>query len=131
MDKASTELIKGYLDKAAQKLQVAEQLLQQQSFDDAVSRAYYAAFHAAHAMLLSEGLTAQTHRGLLNLFGLHFVKSGKVSKEMGGYLSNLKDDRETGDYEAFSAIDEETARNAVQEAQAFIKEAKTYLHKIS
>ncbi len=44
-------------------------------------------------------------------------------------LNNLKDDRETGDYAVLSFIDEETAENALKEAEEFLKEAKRYLAK--
>ena len=127
MDKPTTSLLKGSLDKAHDKLRVAEQLLRDGAHDDAVSRAYYAAFHAAHAVLLTEGLTATTHQGLVNLFGLHLVKTGKFDKRFGRYLANLKDDRETSDYEIYSTIDQATATEAVTEAQQFLKAAEQYL----
>ena len=73
------------------------------------------------------GLTVNTHRGLLNLFGLHFVKTGKIEKKYGKYLANLKDDREAGDYEAFSSIDLETAQRAVNEATEFLSAMEKYL----
>ncbi|OGB89653.1 hypothetical protein A2625_05935 [candidate division WOR-1 bacterium RIFCSPHIGHO2_01_FULL_53_15] len=127
MDKKTEELIRGYLAKAEEKLVSVKNLIADGSYDDAVSRAYYAAFHAASALLLSEGLTADTHSGLVNLFGLHFVKSGKFDKKFGKYLSTLKENRENGDYEVFSAIDKETADSASVEAEAFVKEMKRYL----
>lgn len=127
MDKETKSLIKGYLEKAGEKLKVASSLLEDGAYDDAVSRAYYAAFHAATAVLLTEGLAAETHRGLLNMFGLHFVKTGKIEKKYGKYLANLKDDRESGDYEAFSAIDKETAETAVSEATDFLGAMKRFL----
>jgi len=127
LDKKTEELIRGYLAKAEEKLVSVKNLIADGSYDDAVSRAYYAAFHAASALLLSEGLTADTHSGLVNLFGLHFVKSGKFDKKFGKYLSTLKENRENGDYEVFSAIDKETADSASVEAEAFVKEMKRYL----
>jgi uncharacterized protein (UPF0332 family) len=51
--------------------------------------------------LLTEGEKTETHKGVVTLFGLLFVKTGKFSKELGKYLSNLKDDRESVDYEVF------------------------------
>lgn len=131
MDKRTEELIKGYLAKSEEKLAVAKKLLEDGAYDDAVSRAYYAAFHAASAVLLSEGLTAETHSGLVNLFGLHFVKLGKFDKKFGKYLSNLKEDRESGDYEVFSAIDQEEAQIALRESEAFVEEMKKYLKELS
>jgi len=80
--------------------------------------------------LLTEGEKTETHKGVVTLFGLLFVKTGKFSKELGKYLSNLKDDRESGDYEVFSFIDEETAKTALDEADKFLTETKSYLGKI-
>ena len=127
MDKSTASLLQGSLEKAKEKLRVAEQLLRSGDYDDAVSRAYYAAFHAAQAALLTEGLTATTHQGLVNLFGLHLVKTEKLPKQLGKCLANLKDDREHSDYEIYSAIDRETAERAVQEAKAFWAAVETYV----
>ena len=109
LDKKTSILIKGYLEKAKQKLRVARNLLKSGDYEDAVSRAYYSAFHAAQAALLTEGLTANTHQGLVSLFGVHLIKTGKLEKRLGKFLSNLKDDRENGDYEIYSTIDKDTA----------------------
>lgn len=127
MDLATKELIKGYLEKAEKKLRVAEKLLRSDDYEDAVSRAYYAVFHAAQALLLTEGERAGTHKGVVTLFGLLFVKTGKFKKDLGKYLANLKDERESGDYEVFSYIDRETAETAIEEAKEFIKETQAYL----
>ena len=127
MDKKVSELVKGYIEKADEKLKVAKELFQSKNFDDAVSRAYYAAFHAATALLLTEGLSADTHSGLVNLFGLHFVKTGKIEKKYGRFLANLKDDRESGDYEVFSTIDEAVAKNALSEAEELVAKIRQML----
>ena len=127
MDKRTASLLHGSLDKSREKLRVAEQLLASGADEDAVSRAYYSAFHAAQAALLTEGLTATTHQGLVNLFGLHLIKTRKLPKELGKFLSNLKDDRENSDYELYSAIDRETAEQAVKEAQAFLIAVEAYV----
>jgi len=118
------------MEKAKQKLRAAEKLLDAHEYDDAVSRAYYAVFHAAQAVLLTEDLKADTHRGLVNLFGLHFVKTGKVDRKYGKYLANLKDDRETSDYEVFSPIDEQTAKRSVGEAREFLEFAADYINSL-
>lgn len=129
MDQTTEKLIKSYFSKAENKLAVAKKLFNSKDYEDSVSRAYYAVFHASQALLLTEGQKAETHKGVVTLFGLLFVKTGKFSKELGKYLSNLKDDRESGDYELFSFIDEETAKVALEEAEKFLKEVKTYLQK--
>ncbi len=127
MDKKTVSLLRGSLDKAKEKLKVAEVLFSTENYDDSVSRAYYAAFHAAQAVLLTEGLTAGTHQGVVNLFGLHLVKTGKFEKKFGKFLGNLKDDREASDYEIYSSIDRETAQKALGEAREFLEASEIYL----
>jgi uncharacterized protein (UPF0332 family) len=129
LEPATKELIKGYMEKADKKLKAARRLLETGDYEDAVSRAYYAVYHAAQSLLLSEGEKAETHKGVVTLFGLLFVKTGKFKKNLGKYLANLKDDRESSDYEVFSYIDKETAETAVMEAEEFIRESKRYLRK--
>lgn len=127
MEATTKALINGYIEKAEKKLGVAEKLLKSDDYEDAVSRAYYAVFHAAQALLLTEGQRAESHKGLVTLFGLLFVKTGKFSRNLGKYLANLKDNRESGDYEVFSYIDRETAETAIAEAKEFLNEGKLYL----
>ena len=112
MDESKKKMIQGYLEKAKSKLETTQILLNQKCFEDAVSRAYYAAFHAAQAVLFSEGIKARTHSGTVNQFGLLLVKTGKIDTKYGRFLSNLREDREVGDYEVFAPIDEQDAINA-------------------
>ncbi|MDI6761163.1 MAG: HEPN domain-containing protein [Candidatus Brocadiaceae bacterium] len=130
MKSAVKELIKGYIQKAEGKLGVARRLFASGDYEDAVSRAYYAVYHATQALLLTEGQRAETHRGAITLFSLLFVKTGKFNKNLGKFLANLKDDRESGDYEVFSYIERETAETALKEAEEFLEESKIYLKKI-
>lgn len=130
MEPAIKELIKGYMEKAQKKLEVAKRLFETEDYEDAVSRAYYAVYHATQALLLTEGEKAETYKGVVTLFGLLFVKTGKFKKNLGKYLANLKDDRESGDYEVFSYIDKETAESDLNEATEFLMESKKYLSDI-
>ena len=130
MDETIKALVKGYMEKAENRLKAAESLFELGYYDDVVSRAYYAVFHAVQALLLTEGEKAETHKEVLTLFSLLFIKTGRFRKEFGKYLSNLKDDRESGDYEVFSYIDEETAKNALVEAREFLDETELYLSRL-
>ncbi|WP_447975006.1 HEPN domain-containing protein [Nitrospira sp. Kam-Ns4a] len=127
MDRTHIELLRSYLAKAEEKVRAARDLYGKGYWDDAISRAYYAAFHAAQAALLTEGQRADTHRGLVTLFGLLLVKTGKLDRRWGKFLANLKDDREAGDYEAVSYLDEGTARRALDEAEGFVAAIRQYV----
>jgi uncharacterized protein (UPF0332 family) len=127
LDESLAQLLDSHLKKARDKLRTATTLIDVGAYDDSVSRSYYAAFHAAKAMLASQGLDAETHAGLKTLFSLHFIKTKRLDAKFGRYLRNLKDDREEGDYEALSTVDAEIARNALREATEFVDEGERFL----
>ncbi len=120
-------LLKEYLSNARKKISSAKILLEHQEYDDSVSRSYYAVFYCVQALLLSAGLKAESHSGARQLFGLHFVKTGKFDKKYARYLKSLKDDRENGDYGVFSLIEEKEARDSLGEAEEFYNETVSFL----
>jgi uncharacterized protein (UPF0332 family) len=73
-------------------------------------------------LLLKKGVDSSTHKGLRQMFGLHFVQTGIVSKENGKFFSDLFDRRQTGDYDDFITFDKETALNLFSTGSDFVKE---------
>jgi len=67
-------------------------------YADAVSRAYYAAFHAAIALLTAHGKTISSHAVVKATFHKDFVRTGVFNKESGRSFERLFDDRQLGDY---------------------------------
>jgi uncharacterized protein (UPF0332 family) len=55
----------------------------------AASRAYYGAFYAAEAALLSLGETRSKHSGVISAFGLMVIKEGGFDPVLGGELRRL------------------------------------------
>src|SRR5438046_1680173 len=90
---------------------------------DAMSRAYYAVFHAARALLLLEGLEAKTHGGVLRLVAEHLVRGGKLDAKVNVLLAKLQGIRHESDYGYAFDIDPHDARQAFEEAQAFVERA--------
>jgi len=80
MEQQTRKLIEAQIDKSEKKLKAAKELIAAGFADDAISRAYYAVFHATSAVLLAEGITVESHSTLKNAFGLHLIKSGKIDK---------------------------------------------------
>ena len=78
--------ISSNLERADTNLQVAKELLDKGYYDVSASRAYYAAFYAASALLLSEGIDTSRHSRVIALVHRHFVKRGRLSKEHGRNL---------------------------------------------
>ena len=112
---------KDLLKKADHALDAARRDLDASDADNAISRAYYAAFYAATAALNEANLTAQTHKGTHTLFYQHFVESGKVDKRYLRAFSRLFQNRQDVDYAfGIGIFSLEAATDAVQEAQSFV-----------
>ena len=127
MEPKDRSLIIAQVEKRKEKLNAAKALLKDGFIDDAISRAYYSMFHAASAVLLSDGISVESHGALKNMFGLHFVKTGKIDKKFSRWLNKLKDERENGDYDIFTSFDTDDARIDIQEAEEFLEEMQRYL----
>jgi uncharacterized protein (UPF0332 family) len=84
-------------------------------------------FLMAEASLLTKGLRASSHKGVISLFGEHFVKPGVFRRELGRMLSEAYDRRLRGDHAIGFDIEEEEARNIRDEARGFLEEVRKYL----
>ncbi|HIH70014.1 MAG TPA: HEPN domain-containing protein [Methermicoccus shengliensis] len=60
----------------------AENALNIGDYDSCVSRSYYAMFFMGEAVLLTKNLSASSHKGVISLFGEHFVKTGIFEREI-------------------------------------------------
>lgn len=121
MDDYSNE-ISSNLERAETNLQVARELLGKEYFDVSASRAYYAAFYAASALLLNEGLDTSKHSGVIALIHQHFVKNGRLNKEQGRNLNWLFELRSVGDYGVSLHVGQRDAQRAVNIAEDFLKQ---------
>lgn len=119
--------ISSYLERAITSLQVARELLDKDYYDVSASRAYYAAFYAASALLLNEGIDTSKHSGVIALIHQHFVKSGKLSKEQGRNLNWLFELRSVGDYGVSLHVAQGDAQRAVNTAKDFFEAVKALL----
>jgi len=103
----------------------ARVLLGLDDVDGACNRAYYAMFDAARAALLASGAlvppnTIKTHGGLIAAFGLHLVKNGPISRELGLLLKRAEEVRLVADYTGDS-VELDDAREMVGQAERFVE----------
>jgi uncharacterized protein (UPF0332 family) len=83
--------------RAERGLQASHLLLKNEYFADAVSRAYYAMFYAATALLHSEGITVSKHSAVIAQVGKHFAKTGKIEVRLHRALIDVFDERQAAD----------------------------------
>ena len=110
------------LRKAERSLEAARQLQAQGFGDFAVSRAYYAMFYVAEALLDQEGLSFSSHAAVISAFGRVLARTGKVPVEFHRYLIDAQAQRTRADYDSLAEISTAEASLLIDQAQAFIQQ---------
>jgi len=122
--KAHEAEIAANLQRAEESLRAARELADGGFHDIAASRAYYAAFYAAKALLLSEGIDSSKHSGVLACVHQHLVKTDRLDKKHGRQLNWLFGLRNVGDYGVTIHVSPEDAEQAIQAAEGFLAAIK-------
>jgi uncharacterized protein (UPF0332 family) len=124
MSKAEVEQ---YMRLADEDLVAAQDNLRLGHLRVAVSRAYYAMFYAATAVLGSRGLWRSKHQGLIAALGEHLVKPGVVEPRYGRILHDAFETRLDSDYAPHPDLHEDSARNVIRNARDFVQRMERVL----
>ena len=104
------DLIVYRVKRAKESFNSAKLLAENGYHHESISRLYYACFYMVLALLLKENITSSSHTGVRRQFGLHFIKTGKLTMEDGKIFSLLFDQRHKSDYEDFIKLkDDQTS----------------------
>lgn len=117
-------LSKYRIEKAERFLEDAKLLLKEDRWESSINRSYYAALHAAKAVLILFGIDPKTHEGAKTMVNQKLVMKGLVSKEYGKWFRSLLFEREDADYADYVNLDKSDADAAFQEAERFIEKMK-------
>ncbi|OGO29988.1 MAG: hypothetical protein A2Z16_01660 [Chloroflexi bacterium RBG_16_54_18] len=115
--------------RAQERFKAARILILEDLPNIAASRAYYALFYVAEALLLDRGLTFSSHSAVIAAFGKEFSRTNDLDPKFHRYLIAAQDTRQIGDY----GINKDVATNAAEElvewAEEFFKVAIDYLRR--
>jgi hypothetical protein len=114
------------LDRALEDLEAARHLADGGFPTQAVSRAYYAAFHAAEAALLALGETRSKHAGVLAAFGRLVVREGGFDEKVGRLPRSLFERRNEADYPGVP-VPPERSEVAIRDAERFLRTVESWL----
>ena len=115
------------LARGRESLESADILLEAGKHADAVSRAYYAAFHHACALLLMSGEQARRHAGVERLLQRDLVRSGKLDAAVARSQAHLLEDRQDADDGAETVFTHDLTAERVASARAFCEAARALL----
>jgi uncharacterized protein (UPF0332 family) len=116
----------GLLEKAHRSLQAAKLLNAQQLAEFAVSRAYYAMFYVAEALLEGEGFTFSKHSAVIAAFGQQFAKTGRIPAEFHRYLIAAEQSRIRADYNIEPNLTQADAAQIIERAEVFLTFAQQF-----
>ncbi|MBI5562140.1 MAG: HEPN domain-containing protein [Deltaproteobacteria bacterium] len=116
-----------YMARAKKFARPARLLIDDEDFDSAVPRTYYAMFSAVQALLLTRGLTFSSHKAVISAFSGEFVKTGIFKKESGKAVRRAFEKRQISDYMPHFAITGPEAAEMLEEGEAFIRAVEEYL----
>ncbi len=116
------DLIKYRREKAIDTLEDAELLFKNKRFFSAVNRIYYSMFYEVIALLQREDFSTSKHSGVMALFQKEFIKTGRVSIDMGKFYARMFEFRHKGDYGDFAKFEEDKVKEWIDKAGLFINE---------
>ena len=127
MDEELKLEIQQYLKRSEDAIDTVKLLIKNEKYSDAVSKAYYAMFYAASALLRTRKLNTSKHSGVISLFGLHFVKTGLINKNHHKRFIKAFNDRDVADYRIMTEVIEEVAVQKLRDAEKFVADLKGFL----
>ena len=122
-----SEILEAMLMDAEKSIEAAEVLLGKAFADIAISRAYYAMFYAAQALLESRGLGFSKHSAVISKFGELFAKTGLLPSQLHRYLLDAFRDRQIADYEHGEKHAALAPEVHIAHAKEFVQTARQYL----
>lgn len=115
------------IEKAKRFLRTAKLSLKDGDYDSSVSRCYYGMFFITEALLLTKNITVSTHKGVLTLFGEHYIKTNIINKDWGKLLRRAYDLRQKGDYASGFIVNKKEAEEILKKANEFANEMKKHI----
>jgi uncharacterized protein (UPF0332 family) len=122
--KKESELL---LLRAEEAIDAAELLLKDGYLADSISRAYYAMFYIAEALLNEKDLSFSKHGNVHGAFGEHYVKTGIFDKKYHKWFLEAFNRRIASDYDVSAKFQASSVKTMIDQAWDFLEAAKKYL----
>lgn len=130
MEGSIKELIRYRLERANEMLVAAEDNLKLKQYRTSLNRSYYAVFHAMRAVNTLEGFDSSKHSGVIAYFNSHFLKEGKLNKELSKIIKTTSYLREKSDYDDFFLASRQDSEIQLENAKRFVTAITEYLNSI-
>ena len=92
-----------------------------------VNRCYHALYYCLIALLETKNVTSKSHKGAHIKFNELFILTGEFTKEMNTILVATFNQRQMGDYDIASEINDEEALETLNKTRHFVNTVIHYL----
>lgn len=117
-------------EKASENLAAARDALSVERYANAVGQSYYCIFTAMRSLLALRKVDSKTHKGVIVLFGKHFIKEQLFPKGFHKLISEAKVTREKADYGDYFTVSKEVADRHIRNAEAILERVEEVLKKM-
>lgn len=85
-------------------------------------------FFTRPELLAARAVGVATHKGLIQQFGIHLIRTGEVAKEYGKVLTEAHETRELADYHAVTGSFEKAYfEQQIRDARKFVEKMRELL----
>ncbi|MCQ2298242.1 MAG: HEPN domain-containing protein [Bacteroidales bacterium] len=109
------------IEKARQFMVEAEGCAQMKFWSTSANRLYYALFHAVSALLIRDRHQVGSHKGVVALFGQHYVRTNIMTTDEARLYSRLQSLREKADYNCLVETSEEEILPMIEPVKEMIE----------
>ena len=106
--------------KSNHSLRAASLLMENEFYNEAISRLYYACFYLVKAYLFEHRIEAKTHEEIRDMLRKHLVEPRILTENDVIFYSNIFEIRHSVDYGYFIDFDREIAQVLLTETEIFI-----------
>jgi hypothetical protein len=118
------EIVRYWWDMAQESLEAARRELAAASCNFAMNRVYYALFYTVSALLLEEGRRFKKHSGVRAAFNQEIIKTGRMEQKHGDLYNEIFDERQVGDYVAFTQFDASYVQEKIDACAQFLADMR-------
>jgi uncharacterized protein (UPF0332 family) len=128
-DESIHGLVSYRIQRSKETMLEARLMIDEGYLNGAINRLYYACYYIVNALLIKNGISAQTHGGIKQMLGLHFVVTNKIPPKISNIYSTLFEKRHSSDYDDFVFYDLETVEKLYSLASEFLETVEKLLVK--
>jgi len=120
-------LVEHRLEKSEEALRAAQSMFDQGMLIFAMNRIYYSMYYSVQALFALQDKSFSKHGQIKGFFNREYVKSGKLSKDMGRLFNKAFEYRQKFDYVDFVTPDESMVAEYITKAQVFCDQIRKYV----